>query len=428
VRIFQVAPAATSPPSAGAGGAAQNLTYGALGYPWVGAETINESTYDWGYRTCRSDIGAANCAALTITRKGVHYFESDPWRYYIRNCTSYVAWRLHSLGVPTKLLTGLGDAAGWATSAAAKGVSSGTTPKPGAVAIDPSAAPPHGHVAFIEAVNKDGTITVSEYNFFKRGSGDRWTGKPAAHGFTRYVYFGPYEGEPSGSFDSLEAATPGTARAAGWAADPDTPTSPINVRFDVDGKANSTALANQRRADIGKAYAAYGPNHGFAATLTLAAGRHNVCVYALNVGFSSNQKLGCKTITVTAPPPPPQVQVINVAVCPHSDTTQIGNDPYTGAPGYRCNRDYSGSSFPAPPAVECSATILNGSGKQFTIELLRGDGSVLEAAPTEVAAASPWAADVYRTVDPGFTIPPGSYRCVVQVGGVTFADVAFTLG
>jgi hypothetical protein len=47
-----------------------------------------------------------------------------------------------------------------------------------------------GHVAFVEAVNPDGTITVSEFNAGGTGAGRTWTGKPSDRGFTKFVDLG----------------------------------------------------------------------------------------------------------------------------------------------------------------------------------------------------------------------------------------------
>ena len=108
---------------------------------------------------------------------------------------------------------------------------------------------------------------------------------------------------PAGHFDSLTSPSPGKVQTAGWAADPNAPKSPIKVRFYTDGKAVATVLASRGRPDVARVYPAYGPNHGFVTTLSLAAGRHSVCVYALNVGSGSDHKLGCKTVAVASPQP-----------------------------------------------------------------------------------------------------------------------------
>jgi hypothetical protein len=107
-------------------------------------------------------------------------------------------------------------------------------------------------------------------------------------------------GNPIGSFDELVAG-PGTLRVRGWAIDPDTAL-PAAVHVYLDGTL-LVQSANVARPDIGSAFPDYGPNHGFDVTnASVAAGRHEVCVYAINSGLGSvNPRLGCPTVTVGSP-------------------------------------------------------------------------------------------------------------------------------
>jgi len=105
-------------------------------------------------------------------------------------------------------------------------------------------------------------------------------------------------GIPFGHLESVTAGT-GAVTVSGWAIDPDT-ADPINVDVWVDGAFTAKALANVNRPDVAAAHPAYGPDHGFGATIPLPAGSHDVCVYALNTGSgTSNKALGCKTVSVT---------------------------------------------------------------------------------------------------------------------------------
>lgn len=85
-----------------------------------------------------------------------------PWG----QCTWYVHQRRHQIGkdVPTTL----GNGGDWGDNAPIAGYKVGKIPKVGADAsIKPGiggAPPPYGHVAFVEKVNKDGSIIVSESN------------------------------------------------------------------------------------------------------------------------------------------------------------------------------------------------------------------------------------------------------------------------
>jgi hypothetical protein len=105
---------------------------------------------------------------------------------------------------------------------------------------------------------------------------------------------------PWGFVDTLTLAV-GGARATGWAIDPDTP-GPISVQLVVDGAVVGTATADTARPDVGNAYPGYGPNHGFDFIAPIPAGRHNVCVVAVNQGAGANAQLGCATLTNAANP------------------------------------------------------------------------------------------------------------------------------
>lgn len=78
-----------------------------IGLPWANASYV-DANYDWGYTTCPTND--PNCFALSGIGPGnVRYGEADPWRYYLRNCTSFVAWKLTSLGGPASKVEDLGN-------------------------------------------------------------------------------------------------------------------------------------------------------------------------------------------------------------------------------------------------------------------------------------------------------------------------------
>jgi len=86
----------------------------------------------------------------------------DKWNEWICECTSYVADKLNERGVPFTarykhvLWKGAGT---WINAAALAGVPYNKTPRRGAVAWFP------GHVAYVEAVDSYGDVTISEYNW-----------------------------------------------------------------------------------------------------------------------------------------------------------------------------------------------------------------------------------------------------------------------
>lgn len=103
---------------------------------------------------------------------------------------------------------------------------------------------------------------------------------------------------PFGSYDGLNLA-PGGARITGWTIDPST-TDPIAAHVYIDGAGAAILQANQNRPDVGAAYPAYGPSHGFDGVVPVPSGPHTVCVYG--VGAIHSALLGCKSITVTSNP------------------------------------------------------------------------------------------------------------------------------
>lgn len=77
--------------------------------------------------------------------------------YEYPSCTGYVASRRY---VPA----GWGNASDWLYNAQASGHATGDTPKAGAIGWT------SGHVVYVEKVNKDGTIVISEANYDWNGS------------------------------------------------------------------------------------------------------------------------------------------------------------------------------------------------------------------------------------------------------------------
>lgn len=98
--------------------------------------------------------------------------ENSYWGMYPgHNCTNYVAWRLISAGVE-RPATHPGKAADWAANAVADGYLVDDVPEVGAVAQWESFASGYGeagHLAYVERLNEDGTILVSE-DYWGNGS------------------------------------------------------------------------------------------------------------------------------------------------------------------------------------------------------------------------------------------------------------------
>ena len=98
---------------------------------------------------------------------------SDPYAFFYRECTSFVAWRMNrDAGTTSKpysftnFMRGghWGNAGHWRANASALGYTHNSTPAVGAVAWWPATAKSVGHVAYVDAVNADGSVNVEEYN------------------------------------------------------------------------------------------------------------------------------------------------------------------------------------------------------------------------------------------------------------------------
>ncbi|MBV6508227.1 MAG: hypothetical protein JJLCMIEE_01287 [Acidimicrobiales bacterium] len=104
-------------------------------------------------------------------------------------------------------------------------------------------------------------------------------------------------GTPSGAWDSV-ATSPGSLTVNGWMVDWDS-ASPGYVHVYVDGVATASTLATASRSDIARLYPAYGSLHGFNRVVPVASGRHQVCLYAINLtGPGTNPSLGCRSVVV----------------------------------------------------------------------------------------------------------------------------------
>ena len=89
----------------------------------------------------------------------------DRWGMFECNCTSYVAWALQANGQRIDwFIRGAMNAWNWPHVARLGGIRTGTRPRVGAVAVWPKLSPPFGHLAYVSAVEPNGTFDVAEYN------------------------------------------------------------------------------------------------------------------------------------------------------------------------------------------------------------------------------------------------------------------------
>jgi SpoIID/LytB domain protein len=106
--------------------------------------------------------------------------------------------------------------------------------------------------------------------------------------------------DPFGSLDGVSRDV-GGVRVRGWTIDPNT-TGPLLVQIQVDVTTVATVTADGNRPDIGAAYPAAGPNHGYDTHIGIGPGFHNVCARALNVGGGGDVTLGCRVVNISNDP------------------------------------------------------------------------------------------------------------------------------
>lgn len=100
----------------------------------------------------------------------------DPWGFYNRECTSFVAWRMnHDNGVAfTNGMGGghWGNAYEWWGNASTLGYARSSTPAVGSIAYwsaNYHGASSFGHVSYVKAINADGSIDTEDYNATNTG-------------------------------------------------------------------------------------------------------------------------------------------------------------------------------------------------------------------------------------------------------------------
>ena len=99
-----------------------------------------------------------------------------PWGFTTRHAADYIAWRFFERDVtfsatvagPNGTAARFGEPATWATHAAGLGFTVDSVPRPGAIAqwnAGEQGAGGAGHVAYVEQVNPNGTVVVSEFDW-----------------------------------------------------------------------------------------------------------------------------------------------------------------------------------------------------------------------------------------------------------------------
>ena len=222
----------------------------------------------------------------------------DPWRFFNRECTSFVAWRLNNAnGIGFNDFYGgpqWGNANNWGVAAMSLGIPVNTTPAVGSVAwnaADTGGTGSLGHVAWVANVEPNGTVDLEEYDYNTLGGYDVRSGV-AASAFTGFIHIddmtsASLSGNPTGNLESVKRIS-GGVEVIGWAEDPNAGNNPVSVQMTVDGvPTGGIGSANLPRSDVGP--------HGFDMKIGLDGSPHQICVVAYNVGVGTSNTVlpGC---------------------------------------------------------------------------------------------------------------------------------------
>lgn len=109
----------------------------------------------------------------------------DRWGMYNRECVSYTAWKVQQ--TYGYMPYGFGNANQWPGNARAAGIATSSTPRENTVAIWNVGY--YGHAMWVEAVNSDGSLWVSQYNYDYYGHYSEMRVSPSMAANLTYIYF-----------------------------------------------------------------------------------------------------------------------------------------------------------------------------------------------------------------------------------------------
>ena len=111
----------------------------------------------------------------------------DPWGMYNRECVSYTAWKVYQTYKYMPYWGGVGNANQWPGNATRAGIATSHTPRAQSVAIWNVGY--YGHAMWVESVNGDGTIWVSQYNYDYMGHYSEMLVSAGMAANLTYIYF-----------------------------------------------------------------------------------------------------------------------------------------------------------------------------------------------------------------------------------------------
>lgn len=111
----------------------------------------------------------------------------DRWGMLNRECVSYTAWKVYQAYGHMPNWGGYGNANQWPGNARAAGIPTGSTPRARSVAIWNVGY--YGHAMWVEAVNSDGSLWVSQYNYDYLGHYSEMRVSASMAANLTYIYF-----------------------------------------------------------------------------------------------------------------------------------------------------------------------------------------------------------------------------------------------
>jgi surface antigen len=111
----------------------------------------------------------------------------DNWGMYNRECVSYTAWKVYENFGHMPYWGGIGNANQWPGNARNSGIPTGSQPRANSVAIWNVGY--YGHAMWVEAVNSDGSIWVSQYNYDYTGHYSEMRVSASMASSLTYIYF-----------------------------------------------------------------------------------------------------------------------------------------------------------------------------------------------------------------------------------------------
>lgn len=138
-----------------------------------------------GYKSLPGDPNRGGYPAAWMSAS-MNSCSPDPWGMCKRQCVSYAAFKVDQAYGNMPNWGGYGNANQWDDNARRMGIPVSGVPKAGSVGVVNDGA--YGHVAWIESVNGDGTLTISQFNANWSGEYSRWVVSPSF--FDTYIYFG----------------------------------------------------------------------------------------------------------------------------------------------------------------------------------------------------------------------------------------------